>query len=977
MINLLELRITSEIKVSVSSAPPFFIRHLLGCFLLFGGVGDGVAEGASGRRNFIVNYALKPEMGHLLAHDLAIVDPAAEVDLGRAHKAGRKVLAYVSVVELKLNSPHLAGLEKAGVKVKAKQEAWQSGMMDLAHPAWGDFVVEQLARTAAAKGFDGFFLDTVDSAAALMRKEPGRAGEYQKALVALVTRLRAAFPNKEIVLNRGFEFLPALSGKVDGVLVESVFRTFNEAGVYGPVEPSVSKILAEQIQKLRASGMPVYVLDYLEPGDEKMAQETVARIEALGAAAFLSTRPLQGVSAGPVRSVARRILVIFGGVKADGGAADEFESDTFAGTRLQMPLEWMGYELEYLNVGKVSPPAGLDSRYCGVIFDENLKLPYAGEEWYVNWILRQAGRGVKMLFCGQYPLQQDLQRGRMLAGLGLWGSFTQLTKPREVKLRVVDPKMMNYEAPTKVHLAEIEDSRAPRDASVYLSVASRDETANAVQYDAVYTASWGGALLDPYNTFQVSTEDQASLFDPFAFLNAIWPAGAFPVPDATTREGRRIFFSQIDGDGFNGVTTFAGTRFCAELVRDHILKPYPLPVTASLIESTMRGLEEGQREGETPRLEEIARTIYALPHVQAASHSYSHPYVWIDRDLEYIPMYDTRSLVLKSEARLQGVDPDREVAGSIAYVQSLLPPGKQCDLMLWSGNCRPGAAAIQACRRIGVENLNGGNTTISRRHPYVSNISPRVMLWEGELQVLSAAQNEFVYTRNWKGPFFGGFRQVIETFEKTGTPRRLKPVNLYYHFYSAATPGALKALTEACDWVMARKLHSMTAVDFTRTARDAWGTEIFRTGEGRFALVNQGHARTFRLPAGGLLPDLAASRGVTGYIKNEDGLYIHTLGWPVTDLVLAPAPAPRLHLESSEASTTFSKLDQAAAVFTTQDPKPTCTVTFAGMAPESEWMAMINGTSQRLKANPDGRLELSLPGQSAVVLSVIPSVAAN
>ncbi|MDB6070233.1 MAG: hypothetical protein JWL81_1404, partial [Verrucomicrobiales bacterium] len=639
--------------------------------------------------------------------------------------------------------------------------------------------------------------------------------------------------------------------------------------------------------------------------------------------------------------------------------------------------EWMGYELDYLNIGKVSPPADLDARYCGVIFDENLSLPNAGEEWYVNWILRQTSKGLKVLFCGQYPLQQDLQRGRLLKGLGMWGSYTQVTKPQEVNLRVLDPKMMNFEAPTRAHLAEIEDSRAPRDATVYLSVASRDDTANAMQFDAVYTASWGGALLDPYHTFQVSTEDQASLFDPFIFLNTIWPATAFPAPDATTRDGRRIFFSQIDGDGFNGVTTFAGNRICGELVRDHILKKYPLPITASLIESSMKGLEEGQKGDERARLEEVARSILAMGNVQAASHSFSHPYVWIDHDDEYIPMYENRALVLKPEAELNGVDPEREVAGSIAYVQSLCPPGKKCDLMLWSGNCRPGAAAIKVCRRIGVENLNGGNTTISRRHPYLSNISPRVMTWEGEPQVFAAVQNEFVYTRNWKGPFFGGFRQVTETFAMSGEPRRLKPVNLYYHFYSAATPGALKALTEAYDWVMERPLHSMTAAEFARTARDAWATRIHRVGADRSVISNEGHARTFRLPAGSPVPDLDASRNVTGFVREGDSLYIHTNGAPVVDLVLASKPAPRLHLESSVAEIEFTRLDKTGADFLTDDLKPEYSVVFAGVPPRSGWQAMVNNKPTPLTADAEGRLELRLSLRSAVRLEPLPAVAAN
>ena len=52
--------------------------------------------------------------------------------------------------------------------------------------------------------------------------------------------------------------------------------------------------------------------------------------------------------------------------------------------------------------------------------------------------------------------------------------------------------------------------------------------------------------------------------------------------------------------------------------------------------------------------------------------------------------------------------------------------------------------------------------------------------------------NENVYTNDWTGPFYG-FRDVIDTFRMTGEPRRLKPINLYYHTYSASKVAALKA----------------------------------------------------------------------------------------------------------------------------------------------------------------------------------------
>ena len=50
---------------------------------------------------------------------------------------------------------------------------------------------------------------------------------------------------------------------------------------------------------------------------------------------------------------------------------------------------------------------------------------------------------------------------------------------------------------------------------------------------------------------------------------------------------------------------------------------------------------------------------------------------------------------------------------------------------------------------------------------------------DGLFQVFAPNQNENVYTNEWRGPFYG-FERVIETFEFTETPRRLKPINIYF-----------------------------------------------------------------------------------------------------------------------------------------------------------------------------------------------------
>lgn len=958
--------------VSVES-PPFSSHsspkwlNLLVCFLVWLCVWPTMGW----TRKYCVNYHAEPDPADLLAFEMSILQPEAKVDLAPGQALGRKYLAYLSVVEVNESASYLPELKKAGIALLGQNKQWRSVCVDITQPAWEEFFLTKLAKAAVDKGFDGFFLDTLDSTALLTKERPDKQDAYRQALIQLIRKLKEKYPDKEIIVNRGFEILSEIKGSVQGVLIESVFQTFDAIGKYGPVKVADHNNLVEKIRELRAAGWPVYVVDYLERGKDALAQSVAEQISKLGAEPFLTTKELSGVLMGKTSRLPRRILVIYGSVLAESEVEEKFAADTFTAERLQMPLEWMGYEVEYLNIGKVSPPTVLDENFCGVIFDVETQLPYGGEIWYVDWILAQKERGLKILFTGQYPFQQDVQRVRLLKGLGLWGTFAQVPKPLRVELQKVNRDLMNYEALSTAHPTEVEDSRAPKGAQVDLSVGCTDAAANKLVFDAIYQCSWGGALLEPYATFQASADHQASLFDPFKYLNRIFPGGQFPAPDPTTRDGERIFYSHIDGDGFCGVTGYAGDQICGEIVRDRILKKYPLPITVSLVEASTRGLEKHQNAKDVPHYEAVARSCFALHNVQAASHSFSHPYVWIDHDDEFIPLYETRGLELKQEVGYDVEKPnmDREIRGSIEYIKTLLPPGKKIDLMLWSGNCRPSPEALRVCRKMGIENMNGGHTVISKRRPFMSNVSPRIMQWDGELQIHAANQNEFVYTKNWSGPFYGGFTQVIETFEQTEEPRRLKPVNIYYHFYGAMTIGSLRALEKVHQWALDRPLHSMTAADYARTVRDSYHTRIYQQGPRQWLMVNQGHQRTFRLDATTGVPDIAGSQGITGYRRIKDSLYIHTEGQRVTRLLLADKPKEHLFLESSQGEISWQTRRGDRLEFSVKELRPNHETVLGGSAPGQRWKLVVNGASTEIIADPQGRLILKLRGDSTVSVS--------
>jgi hypothetical protein len=671
------------------------------------------------------------------------------------------------------------------------------------------------------------------------------------------------------------------------------------------------------------------------------------------------------------QEVPRRILVLYGWEEGQAEKPMIWPVDTTVGELLQTPLEWLGYEVEYLNLGKSPLPADLPARFAGVIVDGETDIPAVREREVARWLLSARKRGALLLFAGAFPFTQEEVVQELAEGLGLRGTCRKVDTPSEVAIESSAEDLVSFETATLPRNSDFMHLGAPESARVFLSLKARDEEGSRVRFDPIFLTSWGGMWLDPYMIRRASADSSPFYADPYRIL-AEWlkPHGIFPAPDTSTRDGRRIFYSHIDGDGFASLAQFKGRPLCAELIRDRILKAFPFPITVSIIEAEIRGDSSGVSK-EPAFVQSVAREIFALPNVQAASHSYSHPYIW--EPLDPNPgRYDEPCLAMNAEPKFPTLDLAKEIPGSVKYInENLLPQGKRCELFLWSGNCRPGPAALRAVREAGLENLNGGNTIISRLYPGMAGIAPRTIEWDGELQVNASNQNEFMYANGFNGPFYGGFADVIDTFELTESPRRVKPVNVYYHFYSATYLSSLRALEKIHHWASEQQLHNITALEFVKLSKDARTTRIIALGPRHWRLVNGGSLRTFRLPASVGVPDIARSRGVTGWTRHEDQIYIHTQGNPETELMLADAATvtPHPFMEQSSAEVHWQTFSPTRLDFEVHDLRAV-EIVFAGLSKQAVCDITINDRTAQLVADASGRLSLTLPSQARVHLSL-------
>jgi uncharacterized protein (TIGR01370 family) len=245
---------------------------------------------------FVVDYEYFPKQDNLKRYDFSILSPYSRADLTEGHAAGKKFYAYISASEVAKSAQYFDAAENAGIPFLTENPNWDSMVVDLASPRWAPFVVQQLAAPAVAQGYDGFFLDTMDS----YYLAPQNTWTTQEAgLVNMVRALKTAYPTKKIIINRGFPVFSRLKDVISGMLVEGLYYSY--PGV--PQERSGTQWLLGQLAPVHDAGVPVYILDYMAQAPS-LAPQVATQIAAHGFWPLIVARELDGtvLASAPVNS---------------------------------------------------------------------------------------------------------------------------------------------------------------------------------------------------------------------------------------------------------------------------------------------------------------------------------------------------------------------------------------------------------------------------------------------------------------------------------------------------------------------------------------------------------------------------------------------------------------------------------------------------------------------------------------------------
>ncbi|MDF2694044.1 MAG: Extracellular Matrix protein PelA, partial [Labilithrix sp.] len=690
-----------------------------------------------------------------------------------------EVFAYVSVGEVHPTRSWHKDIPNG--LVLGRNGAWGSDVIDTRSTAWQTFLLDRVIEPLWKRGYRAFFLDTLDSYERFVAS-PGDRMAHARQIGLIIGALKQRHADAKVVLNRGFDVLPH-APKLDGFVVESLLNTCDASGRNCRAVPAAeTETLLLRLREVRSRyRIPISVIDYAPANDRAARRALAKRILDLGFEPWVSSPKLDVVGVGRVEIVPRRVLLLYRS-NSEGylGVHD-------ASVLLAPVLEWYGYAVDYADVRRPLPAEKLAGRYAGIV----ALLPEGVEarDAYRRWLLEQISGGIRVAFVEGFGFDADAQ---FLDTLGLATARPTATGP----MRIVSvTSHFGFEAPVRPRLNErppIVSARA--DVRSLLRVADAD----GAVWDGAVVGPWGGAAFMPYVIEERLEQERRWILDPFLFLKDALDLPPIPAPDITTEGGRRILTAHLDGDAFVSRAERPGAPFTAEIILKEILERYRIPHTVSIVEGEVG--PKGMYPQYTATLEGFARRIFALPHVEMASHTYSHPFEWEEAEGG---RHDAQGHVPHLAIPGYTFDLQRDLAGSVAYIDSLAPRDKRVEVMLWSGNCSPSQRAVALSQRLGLFNVNGGGSTRTRELPSLTRGSAMgIPKGDGAYQVFAPVENENVYTNDWLGPF-DGYRHAIETFELNDSPRRLSILSIYYHFYSAAKAASLRAIEQVYDWALA------------------------------------------------------------------------------------------------------------------------------------------------------------------------------
>lgn len=739
-----------------------------------------------------------------------------------------KLIAYVSFGEADKTVSYYKNVKKYGI---GKNKIWHSEVMNITKKGYRNFILDTVLSGLAKEGFKGFMFDTLDSYKLVANRSDWPA--FQAAEVKFIKDVRKKFQGKIIIVNRGFSIMDKIHGNINGVIAEGIYKDLNDRLDYVSVSKNRTARMIARLDAIKKKyGLPIIAIDYVNPRNGAESENDARRIAKDGFIPWVTNKDLSIIGTSDFKFIKRRMIVI---------CNSRFDENRPDPNGVRMVIEYLGFVPETFHVNGRLPRGFLADRYAGaVVVAEAVKKP----ERLYKWVRRAIDNGLKVFFVNGFGFPEN---DRFLNGLNI-KVYAGKSSISDGYASVRKAKGSGFEVPLNV---SYDDTYIMPKRGVPIVSVKNKYGQESVPFSI---APWGGYAID--NT--LVNNQGLWVYNPFKIFKRIYLKKVFPVPDTTTENGRILLFSQIDGDADFGYTNFNPDELIVNYISKHIIERYKIPVTASVITADLMGRPYGLHLKRAKKLRKAFRRFFKYKNVEIASHTFSHPFNWpaLVRGI-YKKGYNLPVPGYKFSVR-------QEIIGSVNWInRRLAPKNKKVRVILWSGDCRPPAKGVRMAYDLGIYNVNGYDTSITDTNPFLRYVKPMGRNVGDFFQVSAAIANEDIYTNLWRGPFYG-FENVIQTFKLTEKPYRLKPLYIYYHWYSGQKVASVRVLNKVYKWALRRHPIPEFVSQYAKKVLDFRSTAVAETGDG-WIIRNSGNIRTLRVPASWGYPDMKTSRGVIGY----------------------------------------------------------------------------------------------------------------
>lgn len=251
---------------------------------------------------WVIYYGDKASSEQFTPYNPIVFDAEHHPSLRPLVEQGKELLGYVNLCEVSLSQDVFIGFKKQGLLIEENSNWKGSWSVDIRADNWKKFILDDLIPKVLSEGFTGIFLDQIDIAIDLEKKNPSKYKGMKQAAVDLIKEIKKRFPNRRIMMNRGYDILPMVGNQIDYELAETLYSSYDFVKKCYFIRPENE--LHWQLEKIDAARalcphLVVFSVDYANPSDPSVLKQIYQKLRSYCIRPYVTTVWFDEITAEP------------------------------------------------------------------------------------------------------------------------------------------------------------------------------------------------------------------------------------------------------------------------------------------------------------------------------------------------------------------------------------------------------------------------------------------------------------------------------------------------------------------------------------------------------------------------------------------------------------------------------------------------------------------------------------------------------